>query len=159
MRSLEDELMRRITLIVFLLYILSCQKLTDPFENKSESFNYRAYQIPGCAGPASLFRNSISEDKCFSYSFEDTLKIDLCVPANCCPDSNRFTYATDINNHVISFAVVDTAANLCRCMCTYRIHADFIGLTYQEYVFICIYKNEILYSEVIKPHFSVLKPL
>ncbi len=150
--------MRHFILIVFLLFILSCNKTIDPFENESASFNYGAYQIPGCAGQISLSRDGISEGGCFSYSFGDTLKIELCVSANCCPDSGRFVYASSIDDHVISFAVVDTAVDLCHCNCNYQIHADFIGLIHREYLFVCTYENEILYSEVIKPQFSVLKP-
>ena len=141
--------MRYILLIIFLLSFLSCQKSIDPFENQAESVDLTAYQIPGCAGPASFFRNDISENDCFSYSFKDTLKIELCVSANCCPDSHRFMYDSNIDNNVISFTVVDTAADLCRCICDYRIHADFAGLMNDEYIFNCIYGDTLLFSEVI----------
>ena len=142
-------MIHRLILIILLFLFISCQKSIDPFENGSESYDLNAYQIPGCAGPASFFRNDSTENGCFSYSFEDTLKMELCVSANCCPDSHRFTYHSKIKSNIISFTVVDTAANLCRCICDYRIHADYIGLTGNTYQFNCIYNDTLIYSEVL----------
>ena len=141
--------MRYIAMVIFVLFLLSCQKSIDPFGNQSESYDLNAYQFPGCAGPGLFFRSGISTNDCFSYSFEDTLKVELCVTANCCPDTHRFTYNSNIENNIISFTVVDTAADLCRCICDYRIDAYFAGLRNDEYLFNCIYGDSLLYSETV----------
>ena len=52
--------MRTIMLIIFLLFILTCQRSTDPFEDTIELYSQKAYQISGCIGPGSLFRKDIS---------------------------------------------------------------------------------------------------
>ncbi|MBN2029042.1 hypothetical protein JW824_02255 [bacterium] len=142
-------MIRYILFIALLCCFLSCEKSINPFENQAESFHLTAYQIPGCAGPQSFFRNGISENDRFYYSFEDTLKIELYVSANCCPDSNRFAYNSKIENNVIIFTVTDTAGNLCHCICDYRIHADFAGLIGHEYLFNCIYGDSLLLTETV----------
>ncbi len=145
----KEHMIRHIFFIVLLYFFLSCEKSIDPFENQTESFYLTAYQIPGCAGPQNFFRNAISDNDCFSYSFDDTLKIELYVSANCCPDSHRFAYDSKIDNNIIFFTVTDTAGNLCRCICDYRIHADFVGLMGHEYLFNTIYGDSLLFSETV----------
>jgi len=105
------------------------------------------YQISGCANKG-LAKAALT-DSGFSYKFNQTLTVDFYVVANCCPDSNRFNLFYEINNNTITVIVNDTAANLCKCVCPYIIHAEFFDLPLQKYVFICNYGDKIVYREDI----------
>jgi len=132
-------------LIIFVLfYVFSCttDNSTEP-EDKTITFN--SYQVGGCNG-SPLAKIAIN-DSCFSYSFNDTLKVDFCVTANCCPDSQRFATDYDIKSDTIFVTVADTAARLCHCVCNYTIHLDIVGLSENQYVFHCNYYDEIVYNE------------
>jgi hypothetical protein len=129
-----------------LLYVFSCTtgNSTEP-ENETITFN--AYQDGGC-NSSPLAKTAVN-DSCFSYSFNDTLKIDFCVTANCCPDSQRFVTDFNIKSDTIFVSVADTAARLCHCVCNYTIHLDFVSLSKSQYFFYCNYDDRIVYNESI----------
>jgi hypothetical protein len=127
-----------------LLSMLSCSD--QPTE--SETVKAQLYQIPGCGGHG-LAKTAVG-DSCFSYKFAQDLVVDFCVSANCCPDSQRFRFTHDIRHDTIFVAVTDTAANLCRCMCNYVIHAEFTDLPRDHYVFCCYYGEAMVYNEKVE---------
>lgn len=117
------------------LFLYSCAA-TEPIGNHNNS---SSYQIPGCNN-SSLPKTALN-DSCFAYSFNDTLNIDFCVIGNCCPDSNRFVIDYEIKSDTIFVSVADTAANLCRCICSYTIHLRLDDLPKERYLFYCNYEN------------------
>jgi hypothetical protein len=136
----------RFLFLLFLVFVLiSCEKSTQSIENEPTSF----YQIPGCDRTDLLFKTGTTDDRCFFYTFDNILKVDLCLPANCCPDSDRFDYDHDVKNGIITFTVVDTADNLCRCTCNYLVHANISGLTEDKYTFNCYYYDSLYYTEQV----------
>ncbi|MDZ7276304.1 MAG: hypothetical protein ONB51_17610 [candidate division KSB1 bacterium] len=102
-------------------------------------------QVPGCqrAGPA----GSGLADSCFSFQFENDLKLEFCVRANCCPDSNRFRLESVVRRDTITIAVTDTAARLCRCICPYLIRAHFRKLPEAHYVVVCNYGDSLYFMQ------------
>lgn len=134
-------------LVVFVLfYVFSCTT-DNSIEPEDETTTFNAYQVGGCNG--SPLAKIAENDSCFSYSFNDTLKIDFCVRANCCPDSQRFVADYNIKSDTIFVSVADTAARLCRCVCNYTIHLDLNGLSGNQYIFHCNYDEKIVYNESI----------
>lgn len=131
-----------------LLGVLSCSNQPTNSENGEAQVHGVLYQIPGCGGHG-VAKTAVG-DSCFSYKFIQDLVVDFCVSANCCPDSNRFQFKHEIRNDTIAVAVADTAANLCRCVCNYVIHAEFSDLPRDRYIFYCKYDNAIVYNEVVK---------
>jgi hypothetical protein len=126
-----------------LVGILSCSdQPTEPEHVKAQ-----LYQISGCSG-LGLTKAAV-DDSCFSYKFAQDLVVDFCVSANCCPDSLRFQFTHDIRHDTILVAVADTAANLCRCICNYVIHAEFTDLPRDRYVFCCYYGEAMVYNEKV----------
>ncbi|KAB2844520.1 MAG: hypothetical protein F9K45_04845 [Melioribacteraceae bacterium] len=109
---------------------------------------FNSYQISGCNH--NLFGKKSAVDSCFVYSFDDKLEIDFCVSGNCCPDSNRFVTNIKLSSDTLFVSVIDTAENLCRCICNYIIHAEISGLQKENYIFYCNYDNQIIYSEQIR---------
>ena len=105
-------------------------------------------QIPGCGGHG--LAKAAFGDSCFSYQFTQNAAVDFCVYANCCPDSNRFSLSYEIRNDTLAVVVVDTAAHMCRCLCNYAIHAEFMNLPADRYVFYCRYSEELVYCEVLE---------
>lgn len=93
-------------------------------------------QLSGCR--SGEWRAATSDDSCFAYQFAETLRVDFCLSGNCCPDQNRFKLAYEISADTIYVAVADTAAQLCRCVCTYVLRAEFAGLPRDHYVFCCV---------------------
>ncbi len=132
--------------IFLYLYFSSCSE-NSPTKTTDDTIKFLAHQIPGC-NSLNLSRNTPTDSSCFSYSFNDTLKIDFCVPGNCCPDSNRFVTNYDIKSDTIFVSVADTAENLCNCICTYIIHLELIGLPGERYLFYCDYEN-LIYREIV----------
>jgi hypothetical protein len=126
---------------IFLYFFFSSCSENSPTKTIDNTILFRANQIPGC--------NSASIDSsCFSYTFNDTLKIDFCLPGNCCPDSNRFVTNYSIKSDTLFVTVVDTAANLCNCICTYINHIEITGLPNNSYLFYCVYQG-LTYNEVL----------
>ncbi len=115
------------------LLCFSCkEKSANPETQGPVSFSYQY----GKCGEHSLQKPTVS-DSVFIYTFIDKLIIDFSVRGNCCPDSNRFTVTSTAGTDTIVVAVVDTAQHLCRCICTYMIHAEFGNLPNNHYVVRC----------------------
>ncbi|MFC2083574.1 hypothetical protein ACFLS9_00810 [Bacteroidota bacterium] len=134
-------------LILFTFMVcISCSEESTSVDEKEEPTN-SFYQVPGCA--SSPLMKTIQDSTCFFYSFFDTLKVDLCLPSNCCPENNRFDSSFLLDGSTIKFTVLDTAAHLCDCICDYVIHTEIDGLTKNEYTFKCIYYDSVYYSETV----------
>lgn len=139
MRSHPDLLL----LVVIFLTVSGCSdKGTEP-----EAGTYLLYQIPGC-GNAGLSKAS-PFDSCFEYTFGGDLDVSWCLPANCCPDTQRFALSSTILYDEIIVAVRDTARQLCRCNCSYSIHASYSGLPFDRYTFLVQYGDSVFYRETV----------
>jgi hypothetical protein len=134
-----------IFLFSFIFYLISCSD--DAPTKTTQEINFVSYQVPGCNPTSSLIKDSFI-DSCFQYSFTDTLKVEFCVPGNCCPDSNRFVTNYSISSDTIFVTVTDTAAHLCHCICNYIIHLEISGLSNNEYLFYCNLQ-ELEYNEIV----------
>jgi hypothetical protein len=137
--------MQRLAVLVITILVVcviwSCsEKATSP---DGERCRASLYQVPGCQRGS--LGKSFMTDSCFWYQFNTALLVEFCVSANCCPDSNRFGLTYNISSDTISIAVVDTAANLCRCMCRYVIHGELDDLILNRYIVVCQYHDKILY--------------
>jgi hypothetical protein len=120
-----------LALIAF--FCFSCKEKSANPEN--QGLISSSFQSSKCMGSA-LGKASTS-DSVFTYTFSDALIIDFSVTGNCCPDSNRFSVSSAIGSDTIVVAVVDTAQNLCRCLCRYMIHSEFMNLPNNHYVVRC----------------------
>lgn len=120
-------------------------------EITSSEVRANIFQDGKCRGPA--LSKSSTADSCFSYTFTNNLTIDFCVIGNCCPDSNRFTSSYSVTDSAIIIRIKDTAPNLCKCICTYMIHAEITGLRNDWYTVKCIQEfgdhDEQLYLKTI----------
>jgi hypothetical protein len=114
---------------VLAVLMAACERSTEP-----DAPSVVAFQVPGCG--ANLLKASAS-DSCFSYQFHDALIVDFCATANCCPDSDRFSFRHRISHDTIFVAIADTAAQLCNCICSYVLHMEFRDLPGDSYVFFC----------------------
>lgn len=143
----EVTSMRELALVSSLLMMFcmipACNDTGTNPENAQGSA--KLYQIEGCQRTG--VEKSFPGDSCFSYMFTEDLTVDFCVSANCCPDSNRFALSYKISGDTIAAAIADTAANLCRCTCTYVIHAEFSRLRLDRYVLVCTYEGITVYKE------------
>lgn len=128
------------------VYFASCSD-DSPTKTTNEDVVFASNQIPGCNSTLSLSKLP-SDSFCFSYTFDETLKIDFCVPGNCCPDSNRFVTNYNIKSDTLFVTVADTAENLCYCICNYTIHIEVTGLPNENYVFRCDYED-LVYNEIV----------
>jgi hypothetical protein len=137
-------IMRLVLIVLVSVIFTSCGQLTSV---DKEELNFQAHQIPGCV--QNLPKNSPAFNSCFTYSFEDTLKVDLCLSSNCCPDSGRFEYSYLVSGDTIKVSVVDIAEHLCRCTCNYIVHSDISGLEQDEYIFECIYYDSVFYQQTV----------
>ncbi len=135
---------------VFWLGILTCAML--PLLGCSESTTKEdieslVYQVGRCqnsAGSAAL-----AGDSCFSATFTQNLIVDLCLVANCCPDTNRFALSTEIKGDTITITAADTAASLCHCVCGYKVRAEFHDVPLSQYLVLCSYQDSIIYREIV----------
>jgi hypothetical protein len=114
---------------VLALLIPTCEQSTEV-----PSPSVSAFQVPGCG---SDFLRVTVNDSCFSYQFHDALVVEFCMSANCCPDSNRFSFRHMVSHDTILVTVSDTAAHLCHCICNYVLHMEFRDLPGDNYVFFC----------------------
>ncbi len=131
-----------------LVLLFSCSE-KNATETESE-ITFSSHQISGCNNSGLL--KTTTTDSCFAYSFDDTLKVDFCLPGNCCPDSQRFVSDYKINSDTIFISVTDTAAQGCYCICNYTIHVELSGLTKDNYLFVCEYPTRydtLSYSESV----------
>lgn len=128
---------------VLALLIPTCEQSTD-----APSPSVSAFQVPGCGGH--LGKAAVN-DSCFSYQFRDALVVEFCMNANCCPDSNRFSFRHTVSHDTIYVAVSDTAAHLCHCICNYVLHMEFRDLPGDNYVIFCTQEDYsdrvVFYSE------------
>jgi hypothetical protein len=111
------------------LLIPTCEQSTD-----TQSPGVSAFQVPGCG---SHLLKVTATDSCFSYQFHDALIVEFCMSANCCPDSNRFSFRHRISQDSIMVTIADTARPLCNCICTYVLHMEFRDLPADDYIFFC----------------------
>jgi hypothetical protein len=116
-------------------------------EPDAGGLSYLLFQVPGCGTTGSA--RIASSDSCFTYSFDGVLDLSWCVPANCCPDSNRFALSSIVVADTILVAVRDTAQRLCRCICSYNIHARYVDLPLDQYHFLVQYEDSVFYREII----------
>jgi hypothetical protein len=124
---------------VIILAFKGCDKSVEP-----DNGGRLSYQVNGCL--------SKSADTCFYYTFNNDLVTNFCVEANCCPDSNRFTFRHTIIADTINLYVNDIEEKLCRCICTYSLHTSFMELPLDSYLLniIISYRDEeplLLYSQ------------
>jgi hypothetical protein len=128
---------------VLAVFMFACERSTEP-----DTPSVVAFQVPGCG--ANLLKASAS-DSCFSYQFHDALIVDFCATANCCPDSNRFSFKQRVSHDTIMVTIADTAAHLCRCICPYVLHMEFRDLPGDSYIFFCTWDDYsdrlVFYSE------------
>jgi hypothetical protein len=122
-----------VRILLFITLLILFQQCEGTLTGSGKTGNL--YQITGCK---KYLQKSSGIDSCFNYSFEETLKIDFCASGNCCPDSNRFLITSTISSDSIIITYADTAANLCRCICNYYIHAEFENLFNESYIVKCI---------------------
>jgi hypothetical protein len=127
-----------------------CSKSVSP-----DNAGVRIEQMPGCKS-GQLGKGSLATDSCFTYQFTNALDVFFCASANCCPDSNRFSIRNEIRGDTIFVTIADTAAHLCRCNCTYMLHAEFHDLPKDRYVFFCSREDysslAVLYSVTVQRH-------
>lgn len=136
-----------VLLLLFLaIFMFSCSE-DIPTKSEEEQVEFSSYQISGCNQLA--LAKVAYDDSCFAYSFTDTLKIDFCVFGNCCPDHQRFDSNYEIKSDTIFVSVVDTAKNLCDCICNYTVHLELSDLSKNQYLFYCNYQNRIEYKEYV----------
>lgn len=131
----------------FMIYSLCCSE-NNQIANSEKDIVFSAYQIPGCQDQYTLTKKS--EDSTFSYSFNDTLKVEFRVSGNCCPDSNRFIATNSIKNDTIYVTVNDTSINGCYCNCYYTMHMEITGLVKDKYFFYCDYPGMYPYMDSVK---------
>ena len=131
-----------LAIILLPLFSFACKSSTEPTMS-----TMLAHQVGGCN---SVLAKGTSGDSCFSYQFKEVFVADFCVLGNCCPDSNRFSFRHSVSQDTIIVTVSDTAAQSCRCMCSYLVHIELYDLTRNEYLLLCVredYSNQyIIYS-------------
>lgn len=129
-----------------LLSVFACEETTQ-----TSPPGVISIQVPGCQQ-----MRTPGLDSCFSYVFHDALTVDFCATGNCCPDSERFAFTSAFLHDTIVVTIGDTAAQLCRCTCTYALRVTFSDLPGDEYLFLCMredYAGEaILYSQRVQRH-------
>lgn len=125
------------------VFMMACNNPTEP-----EIPAAILFQSQGCLPQSGL---KAAASTCFSYRFDDILLVEFCAEGNCCPNTNRFTFSPEMREDTIFVTIADTAANLCRCTCTYMLHAGFSDLELDSYVFICKTENDsLLYGERVQ---------
>lgn len=135
--------------ILVSIAIVSCFEIV-PNDNDDNNVKENAiYQVPGCAAGGLEKRAGTLMDSCFTYQFNADLFIEFCVSANCCPDTNRFQSSWRISSDTIFVDVKDIEANLCRCICPYKIHVELIDLPLDQYTFLVDYNGKTVYSESV----------
>jgi hypothetical protein len=138
----------RFHLLLFAAMLFAVSSCSDKSNGpETETPIHSIVQVPGCMGGGK--EDGASHDSCFAYTFERDLDISWCVPANCCPDSQRFSLSSSVFNDTIMVTVSDTARKLCRCICSYDVHARYIDLPFDSYVVIVDYDDGIYYREIV----------
>lgn len=132
-------------LIVFAIIMISIICSCDATDQNEPWADVK--QIPGCI--ETNLDNDLLDLNCFEYDFENTLHVELCLTANCYPDSERFAYSVVGYADTISVTVTDTSSNSANCICPYRIEMEFINFENDTYVFECHYQDSTYYSEIV----------
>ena len=134
--------MKRINKVFFviifgtaLVLVITCSD--NPTKTIEREIELISYQIPGCQDNSLSKLNSF--DSLFTYSFTDTLNINLGVWGNCGPDTNRFSTSYNITNDTIFITVQDTAINMYWCLCDYIVNIKLIGLPNDKYFISCTF--------------------
>ena len=135
-----------IFIVILAVYWCTENSTNIVFEDQSRVSVFE--QIPGCL-EWKLTKTEIRDSVCFHYDFHQNLKLELCLPANCCPDSNRFDYSYEVHNDTIHFTALDTAQDLCDCICTYQIQTEISGLLKDTYIFQCLYEDKTVYDTLV----------
>jgi len=144
--ALVKSVLVGIVTVAILVPLSSCSdKSAGP---ATGSLTIHLYQIPGCGGSGRARGSSV--DSCFTYTFRGDLEVTCCLPANCCPDSQRFSLSSTIVRDTIRVAVRDTAQNLCRCICSYDVRAKFTALPLDRYLFVMQYDDSVWYKEFVR---------
>jgi hypothetical protein len=140
--------MKKISLILILCLSVwsSCRRESTLPPDPESNISAELYQVGGCQGSLS---KTAEQDSIFTYTFNEVLAVDFGLNANCCPDTSRFETAYSVEGNRIVVTVIDTAANLCRCICPYQIHAEFMNLTLEEYWMDVDYNGSSLYSVLV----------
>lgn len=140
----------RTPLLFSLLMLWACEGEMGPGKVTEHPGVY-VQQMPGCLANTKMTQSVLS-DTCFSYSFDDTLVMNFCFTGNCCPDTNRFTGSVVVAGNTINIAVIDTAEQLCRCICPYLVKFQISELNMSEYTVICSDGNLNYSEKVIRNH-------
>ena len=135
-------MLKLLVYLSLLIFVYSCSESTSPTLN----INSTLKQASGC-NKSSLSKSLT--DSSFNYTFITDANIYFSLPANCCPENDRFDQITLLNNNTITTTVIDTAAHLCRCSCNYELNIKISNLTENNYTFTCIYGDSIFYKEEI----------
>ena len=145
--------MRFAWIFIAILAVSWCSENSTNISLEDKSSVSAFKQVSGCL-QSSLLKTGTPDISCFDYSFHENLTLDFCLPANCCPDSNRFDYSYKIRNDTIYFAVLDTALDLCDCICTYKIKTEISGLSEDAYIFNCFYNGSTVYDTLVYRRFD-----
>jgi hypothetical protein len=119
--------------ILMVLFCFSCKEKSANPENRGPVSS--SFQSSKCMGSALSKRSS--SDSVFTYTFADALIVDFSVTGNCCPDSDRYSVSSLAGSDTIVIAAIDTAEHLCRCLCRYMIHSEFLNLPNDHYIVKC----------------------
>ncbi len=76
-------------------------------------------------------------DSLFVYAFTNTLDAYFSTTAKCGADSTRYEIDYELHQDTIIVSVTDTSHANCRCICSYLINVQFIGLYRSHYVVRC----------------------
>ena len=140
-------------IFVAILAVYWCSENSSPIDLEDHSSIASFHQLPGCL-ESPLLKSASPSLRCFDYTFNGDLELEFCLPANCCPDSNRFDYNYAISNDTIYFTVLDTAKNLCDCICNYKIETKIIDLFKDAYIFQCLYYDSTIYDTLLYRRFD-----
>lgn len=133
---------------LFMFSTAACERQTSQSIQTDTNLKADLFQIDGCQRGGLQKRSD--EDSCFVYNFnEQTLSVDFCVTANCCPDSDRFIFDYTVEKDLIHVTVTDTADNLCRCICPYMIHTEFTDLPLDAYRYKVDYDDQTIYNKQV----------
>jgi hypothetical protein len=125
----------QLLLVCISLSLVACK---DKSANTNETtLPIFSYETSKCVTHGLAKGTETALDSIFMYSFDQNLTMDFSVLANCCPDSGRFILNHVIKMDTILITVIDTAQNLCDCICTYMIHTQFTDLPLDQYIVRC----------------------
>jgi hypothetical protein len=126
------------TTMLFLLLVFALISCKDESTNpKNEQMSSFSFESSKCLSHRLGKGTAPILDSMFTYSFDQYLVMDFSAQGNCCPDSGRFVLGHTIHMDTIFINVVDTAQNLCNCICPYMIHAEVKNLTLDKYIVCC----------------------